>query len=81
METLFHKMEKRITQGQPPNLMLSYQLWREAVASLELCRVKGRLEGNEIEVSTFSKETVFISGLQCARQVNNPLLKTLPAVC
>lgn len=39
-------------------------------------KVKGRWEGNEIEVSTFSKEMVFTSGLQCAGQVNNLPLKT-----
>lgn len=38
-------------------------------------------EENGTEVCTFSKKIVFTSGLWCAGQVNNQLLKTLPATC
>jgi len=34
---------------------------------------------NEIEVSTFSKETAFMSSQRCAQQVDGLLLKSLPA--
>lgn len=34
-----------------------------------------------MEIRTFSKKTVFTSGPRCAGQVNNPVLKPLPATC